>query len=132
MPRPPQRPLYVAVILERQDNHVLIALADEGDVCSRPWCFPRGLAGAGESPEAAVRRVAREALGIEVEIVVGQPPLSAELDGELADVRYFFCGLLTDEEPAGPYAEIRWVARAHLREYAFDAASGPVVDWLLE
>ncbi len=132
MEKPHQRPLYVAVILERHDNHVLIALAEEGDVCSRPWCFPRGLARPPETPEAAVRRVALDDLGVSVDIVVGQPPLPAELNGEEVDVRYFFCGLITGEVSAGPYAEIRWVARAHLREYAFDGASRPVVDWLLE
>jgi len=132
MARPRQRPIQVAAILERHDNHVLIALAAEGDVCVRPWCFPRGPARLDESPEAAMRRVAQDQLGVSVEIVVGQPPLPAELDGEQVDVRYFFCGLVTGEVSRGPYAEIRWVPRGHLREYAFDAASTPVVDWLLE
>jgi hypothetical protein len=54
------------------------------------------------------------------------------LDGREVEMRYFFCGVMDGEPRPGPYAEIRWVSKGHLREYEFDAPSKPVVDWLLE
>ncbi len=79
-----------------------------------------------------MRRIALEQLGIHVEIVVGQPPLTAALDGQEFEVRCFFCGIIDGEPLKGPYAEIRWVSRGHLREYEFDYPSKPIVEWLLE
>ena len=79
-----------------------------------------------------MRRVARQELGIEVEIILGQPPLVEEIDGQAVELRYFFCDLTTGAPQAGRYDEIRWVSKAHLREYDFDRVSAPVVQWLLE
>ncbi len=126
-----RRPLYAAGIIERLDHHVLIALASGREEEGRLWQFPRGPAEPNESAEAAMRRVARRELGIEVEIVVGQPPLVEDIDGQAVELRYFFCGLTTGVPQVGPYREIRWVSKAHLREYDFDHPSAPVVQWLL-
>ena len=127
-----RRPLYAVGIIERPDHHVLIALASGREEQGRLWQFPRGPAEPNESVEAAMRRVARQEFGIEVEIVVGQPPLVEEIDGKAVELRYFFCDLTTGVPQAGGYEEIRWVSKAHLREYDFDQASAPVVQWLLE
>jgi len=127
-----QRPVYTAGIIERSDSRILIALPSAGEYESRLWQFPRGPVAANESPEAAMRRVAKEMLGIFVEIVVGQPPLIESVGGRDVELRYFFCAPGTGEAAAGPYAEIRWVVKAHLCEYDFDAASQPVCRWLLE
>jgi 8-oxo-dGTP diphosphatase len=131
MARRPSRRLYAAAIIERPDNRVLIALPTDMAESDRRWQFPRGHIEAGESPEAAIRRVARQQLGVGVEIVVGQPPLLARLEDAEAKLRYFFCGITTGEAQAGPYAEIRWVLRPHLQEYDFDSASQQVADWLV-
>ncbi len=123
--------LFVAAIAERHDNQMLIALPATATDAERYWQFPRGLAHSDESPEKALRRVVLADLGIRVQIVVGQPPLSAPVDGKQAELRYFFCGIVDGTPQPGPYAEIRWVPKHHLEEYEFDEASRPVVDWLL-
>lgn len=128
----PLRKLFVAGIIERHDNHLLIALSKGIDPEERCWCFPREPATPSESPEATVRRLADQGLGIRVEIVVGQPPLIARIGGEEVELRYFFCGVIQGEAVPGRYAELRWVPRHHLREYDFDEPSRPVVEWLLE
>lgn len=79
-----------------------------------------------------MRRVANEGLGVEVEIVVGQPPIAVKIESCEVELRYFFCGIITGDLSAGDYAEIRWVNRGHLREYEFDEASRAVVEWLLQ
>ncbi len=132
MTRRLRRPVYVAGIVEHPDNCVLIVLPAGGKGETRLWRFPGGPAKPSESPEAAMRRYARETLGVGVEIVVGQPPLVQEVDGREVELRYFFCGVAEGEPTPGPYAEIRWIHRSHLREYEFDVVSKPVVEWLLE
>jgi ADP-ribose pyrophosphatase YjhB (NUDIX family) len=122
----------VAGLIERADSWLLIARADAEEDAPRVWQFPRGPARAGEWPEAAMRRFARTELGVRVEIVVGQPPLIEQVDGARVELRYFFCEILDGDPLVGPYAEIRWVSKLHLREYEFDAPSQIVVDWLLE
>lgn len=127
-----RRPLYVAAIIERFDNHMLIARGARGADGTALWFFPRAPANPGESPEAAMRRVAQELLGIEIEIVVGQPPLVEQVDGVSAELRYFFCGVILGEPQAREGGELRWVPKAHLREYEFDPPSRIVAEWLLE
>ena len=129
---------YVAAIIERQNNDILIVRSPESSESSDStgggpkWMFPRGRVRDDESPEAAARRTTRDDLGIEVEIVVGQPPLVAEIGGERVELRFFFCGLISGGEESGPEDVIRWVPKHHLREYEFDVVTQPVADWLLE
>lgn len=124
-------PMVAAAIVERFDNHLLIALPSLDDP-KREWQFPRVRVEEDESPESGVRRCCRHQLGLTVEVVVGQPPLRFEIDGDECDVRYFFCGVVSGEPTPGPNAEVRWVPRGHLREYEFDAVSRPIAEWLLE
>ena len=132
MPRRERGPIYAAGIIERVDNDLLIALPPSEPDAARLWVFPRGRARDDESPEAAMRRIAQEQLGLTVEVVVGQPPVREAIDGATVEIRYFFCGIIEGVPATGAYAELRWISRAHLREYEFDAASRKVVDWLIE
>jgi len=130
--RPPSRRRVAAAIIERHDSHVLIVLPYADSESPRHWQFPRGIVGAEESPEGAIRRIARETLGIGIEIVVGQPPFFAELDGEEMEWRYFFCGVLAGDPNAGLFAEIRWLQKGQLGKYEFDSPSRPIAAWLVE
>jgi 8-oxo-dGTP pyrophosphatase MutT (NUDIX family) len=127
-----RRSLYVAGIIEGHDNQLLIVLPKGSTGMSRQWQFPRGRAKTEESPEAAMRRMAEEDLGIKVEIIVAQPPLAMEVDGTVVELRYFICGVVRGELNMGPYRETRWVPKGHLREYELDKPSRPVAKWLLE
>lgn len=132
MPLRPARPMYAAIILERPDHHHVIvrpAVVRDED---RVWIFPRGRVNVNEAPEAAMRRIAKSDLGISVEVLVGQPPFLVQVNGEEAEMRYFYCAIDEGEPRAGPYEELRWVSKPHLREYDFDGASEPVAQWLLE
>ncbi len=96
------------------------------------WTFPGGPVSDGETPEAALRRLLQERLGLKVKILYGQPPFDAEWEGTTHRWRFYFC-----EGLAGPlnnrhYQEVRWVLRPTLQEYEFDPVSQKVVDWLLE
>jgi ADP-ribose pyrophosphatase YjhB (NUDIX family) len=130
MARRPRLRRIAAAIIERHDKHFLIARSKEE--AERVWLFPRGIVRDDESAEAGMRRIAREDIGLMIEIVVGQPPLEVESGGERFEIRYFFCGLIHGDARPGPYAEVRWVSRAHLQEYDFDGASKPVVEWMVQ
>ena len=125
-----RRKSHAAGIIQRHDNHVLIVAPRNDQGPDRMWQFPRGPVNSGESPEAAMRRVAARQLGLKVKILVGQPPFVCKLGPEKAEIRYFVCSVSSGEAKAGPYAEIRWVLRGQLCEYEFDQASRPVVEWL--
>lgn len=128
----PLRPIYSAAIIERPDHHFLIARPLAVSEQTRVWIFPRGKVAPTESPEAAMRRITRADLGVAIEVVIGQPPFLARIAEQEVEIRYFFCGITSNEPRKGPYEELRWVSRPHLREYDFDAVSEPVVQWLLE
>lgn len=126
-----RRPKFAAGLIERSDQELLIALPRSDSQTERRWQFPRDEVQAKESPEAAMRRVAKERLGIEVEITIGQPPVLAQLGGRSVEMRYFHCEVTSGEPSARQYAEVRWIPKAHLREYEFDEVSQPVAAWLL-
>lgn len=125
-------PTYAVGIVERYDNHLLILLTETHVDSPRLWQFPRGPIAPKETPEDGMRRIASELLGLEVEIVVGQPPVPCSLDGTEVQLRCFFCSPVEGEAHTDEPVELRWVPKAHLREYDFDAASQPVADWILE
>jgi len=122
-------PLFVVGMIEQSDDEFLIVRSAETP--ERIWHLPRGPAKPEESAEEAMRRVAREQLEIDVDIVIGQPPIAAEIEGNQVELRYFFCALIGGTLVSGPYAEFRWVPKAQLREYEYDAPTRPVVEWLL-
>ena len=123
--------VYAAGIVERFDRCALIVLP-KSPGGARLWRFPRGPVLPSESPEAAMRRIARTTLGLGVEVLVGQPPIVTVLDGQEITMRYFFCGVGRGEVRSDVYRESRWVSRAHLREYEFEESCRPVVEWLLQ
>lgn len=112
-------------IVENKSGEVLIGRA-EG---SEAWIFPQAEVGAGETPEAALRRAARE-LGLRIRIHTVQPPVEVETGGGKKVFRYHFCeggGQGGD----GPFAETRWVLSGQLREYVFTGQDREVVEWIL-
>ncbi|MFQ5415214.1 MAG: NUDIX hydrolase, partial [Phycisphaerae bacterium] len=66
MTTPP--PIYAAAIIEDPDGRVLIVLPYDETGPDRRWRFPIGRVRDGESPEAAMRRITRSDLGVDVDI----------------------------------------------------------------
>lgn len=123
--------MYAAGVIEREDGHVLIAIGKDQAASSRLWQFPRCPVAPGATPEAAMRRFAAEDLDMPIDIIEGRPPLVCEVDGSEIELRYLFCVPVGGDPHTGPFAEIRWVRKAHLLEYEFDEASKPVSAWML-
>jgi 8-oxo-dGTP pyrophosphatase MutT (NUDIX family) len=96
------------------------------------WCFPSGPIEEGEAPEAALRRVVQNLIGISVRVVWGQPPFDQEWDDVTCRWRFFFCETTDSRVHNDYFAQIRWVPEGALREYDFDPVTQRVVDWMLE
>lgn len=79
-----------------------------------------------------MRSLARDTLGLSIDIAVGQPPLQEEMDGTMVELRYFFCSVAEGDPSAEEDRSIRWICKPHLREYEFDSLSQPVVQWILQ
>ncbi len=117
-------------ILQRPGDRCLIVRPNSDEDC--PWEFPGGPIRAGESPEAGLRRVVREQLGVAIDIVQGQPPVSFGSGTHQVIYRYYLCGVTNAEPAAVGVAQLRWVLRKQLIEYDFPAAFRPIVEWLME
>lgn len=96
------------------------------------WEFPGGRIGGRDSPEAGLRRLVRAQLGVELELVVGQPPFEYSFGTHVVVYRYYLCGLLQGEPQPLGCAEVRWVLTGQLCEYMFDPPTYQVVQWLIE
>ncbi len=123
---------FAAGVIERGRDEMLIALPEATKADPRFWQFPRCPISQGDAPEKTLRQFARQALGIDIKITVGQPPFTGEIDDEEVELRYMIARCeASDSITPGPYAELRWVSRVHLLEYELDAVSNPVAEWLL-
>lgn len=121
-----------AGIIERFDNRLLVVRSSAAEAACGPWEFPHGRVQADESPEAAMRRIAQHDLGLRVEIVIGQPPLTQEVDGQSVQLRYFFCGVMSEEAPTERDGRIDWVLTKQLGDHDFAEWCKPLVAWLQE
>jgi 8-oxo-dGTP pyrophosphatase MutT (NUDIX family) len=124
-------PVVVAGIIQRYDDRVLICRKNADDD-RRRWVFPGGMMGEDRSPEAALRRLVLERVGLRIEIVVGQPPLLGQYEGRNVEYRFFTCGLADGEASPIGYAEVRWVVKSRLCEYEFDPPTDHVIRWFTE
>ncbi|MBU0639567.1 MAG: NUDIX domain-containing protein [Planctomycetes bacterium] len=125
-----KRWIEARALIQRAGRTYLIAKPHTDETC--PWEFPGGKVRSGEMPEAVLRRVCRTALGVELEVLIGQPPFEHRFGTHVVTYRYCLCGIRRGEPTAIGYAEIRWILVGQLREYVFDSPTQQVVDWLLE
>ena len=117
-------------LIQRPGEHYLIVRPTNDEEC--PWEFPGGPLRANESPEAGLRRICRDVLGVPIEISQGQPPVAYSFGTHTVTYRYYLCGVLKGEAAALGVAELRWVLRKQLVEYVFAEPMRQVVEWLLE
>jgi A/G-specific adenine glycosylase len=119
----------VACIIENTKGEVLICRGSDESGERQPWTFPCALAKPGETPEAAMRRVALATVGVEIDIHTGQPPFVANHGDTLAAYRFFIATIMEGEPAPVDCEEVRWVLPAQLCEYDFAQAHCPVVEW---
>ena len=129
----PQKPTWIEsrALIERAGREFLILKPRSADE-DCPWEFPGGRLERKESPEAALRRMLRDACGVEVELQVGQPPFVHNYGSHSITFRYYMCGIARGNPVTPKGADLRWVKLGQLRDYHFDVPTQQVVDWMLE
>ena len=120
----------VRAIIRRRQREILI-IRPEGDP-ERPWSFPGGNLHPHEPPVAGLRRICRNSIGQDVNIIGACIRASYGFAFHTVDSRYYLCELadssaLDDERP-----DARWILLAQLREYFFSPPTQLVVDRILE
>ena len=129
---PQPRPTVVSCLIERTRREILICTATSSNDGDRTWEFPTGIVGGDESPETAMRRLAKRLVGLHIDIRTGQPPLPGEYRDRPATYRFFLAGVQSGQaEPIG-YEQVRWVNQAQLIEYDFTEPYKLVVAWYCE
>lgn len=131
MARHAELPRVSLGLIEGPRNEWLILCPAGDSATERHWTFLHGPVRQGESPEAALRRLTSDQLEVKVDIYVGQPPVIITLDGQRVELRCFFCSIVAGNAAAPEGMEIRWIPKAHLEEYQFDALSAPIAAWLV-
>lgn len=125
-------PTVVSCLIERPRREVLICTDTANQSPERTWEFPTGIVERGESPEAAMRRIVVEQVGLHIDIHTGQPPIPGEFRGESVTYRFFLAGVQSGEAQTLSYDEVRWVNEAQLVEYDFAEPFRSVVSWYHE
>ena len=77
-----------------------------------------------------MRRIGREQLTVDLQILVGQPPLLLDYTGQSCEFRFFICDAAGRPPKAPEGIELRWFARADLRAAPLDAWCSTAADWL--
>jgi A/G-specific adenine glycosylase len=128
--RRPQRSLphhHLAVGLIRSRGWLLIARRPEEGLLGGLWEFPGGKIGAGETPQAAVRREVREEMGIEVEV----GGLVAQVDHAYSHFRItlhaYWAELVAGRPRPTAATAWCWVRPSRLGEFAFPAANQRII-----
>ena len=126
-------PVVSMGMIEDADGRVLICRRASTNADGSPWELPAAVARRRESPEAAMRRAAREGVALSVAIAIGQPPFRDEYDGRVAIYRFFVCRRTAGEARASlPYSELRWIEPGQLIEYEYRPPVQSIVNWYVE
>ena len=124
-----QPPTIVTAAVVERDGRLLVTRRLEGTHLAGCWEFPGGKCEGGEAPEPCLERELREELG--VESTVG-PEIHRTLytyGGKVLDLRFFRCEIAGEPRPLLGQ-EVRWVARAGLRDLRFPPADAELVEML--
>ncbi|MCH7721355.1 MAG: NUDIX hydrolase [Planctomycetes bacterium] len=126
-------PVVATGMVESDDGRVLICRRRAADDKRSRWELPAVIMRPDESPEAAMRRAAKQCVDLTVTVTTGQPPFRDQFDGRMSIYRFFVCHRKTgDARALDPYHEIRWIQPGQLIEYDYDAPTQSIVNWYIE
>jgi 8-oxo-dGTP diphosphatase len=121
----------VAAIIEKQGRY-LITQRRSTDVLAGLWEFPSGKVETGETDEVVLRRELRERAGVVADVgdVIAQS--THRSDGRVVDL-VLYRATIAPTQKLRPLraAELRWVPRHELGNYAFPPADRAATDLLL-
>jgi 8-oxo-dGTP diphosphatase len=124
-----RRKLVVAALVQGDDGRTLLTRRPPGKPMGGLWELPGGKVEEGEAPEAALEREIAEELGVGCTVGdIYQVVSHRYPDFDLLMLVYR-CRL-EGAPRAVEVAELAWVERRHLRDFAVLPADGPIIDRL--
>lgn len=123
--------LDVAVAIVFRDSKILIARRKLGGVLGGFWEFPGGKQEPAETLEDCVRRELNEELGIKVHPVISFTPIQHQYPDRHVTLHAFLCTHESGEPKAIACDEIRWVAPADLKTFAFPPANQELIEQVI-
>ena len=122
----PSATVVTAAVIFRE-GRILIAQRHNGD-----WEFPGGKLEAGETLEQCLVREILEELGLHIDII--RPFLTVDHDYPAKRIRLhsYICTWVRGKPVANDHSRIDWIEIERLRDFAFAAADGPIVQKLLQ
>ena len=121
----PELPIALALIW--REGRLLISRRREETHLGGFWEFPGGKIEAGESPEAAAEREAREELAVQVRAWARRAPIRYAYAERTVCLHPVDCDWIAGEPEAVQVAQWRWVAPENLAEFDFPPANRTLI-----
>ncbi len=125
-----ERISVVAAVIERHGRYLLTKRAAKA-VLPGYWEFPGGKVEPGETPEEALAREVRERISVEVRV----GPLIGRRAHDYGDyeveLSIYEAQIVSGQVCPGNVADVAWVPRDELNDYAFPPADREAMDLLL-
>ena len=115
----------IAIVVICRGEEVLIGPRPDDALLAGYWEFPGGKIHAGESPEEAATREAREETGLDVRLVRSLGRVVHTYDYGTVELHFFAAEAMTAD--AVPNPPFRWVNRSDLTDYRFPEANASIV-----
>ncbi len=123
--------IRVVVAVIEQEGRYLITQRRSTVVLAGLWEFPSGRVETGETDEAALRREARERLGVDMDVGCSTAHRTHRYDGYAVDLVLYRTTIRPTKEPRPiGVADLRWVTPQELENYAFPPADQATTDLL--
>jgi A/G-specific adenine glycosylase len=110
--RRPRRPLplrrAVAAVIHERSN-LLLSRRPERGLLGGLWGFPGGFKEQGESNQAAIKRVIKEQLGLEIDVEQPMPPLAHSYTHFRAMLQPYVCQARSNGGHLKERGDVRWV-----------------------
>lgn len=122
----------VAIAVIVMDGQLLIAQRPMGVHLGGLWEFPGGKIDAGETPEAALIREAREELGVELATTEKLPLMEHHYPQRSVRIHPWRCRVIGGEPRAIGCQQFRWVRAHQLVEFEFPVANRQLIEGLID
>jgi 8-oxo-dGTP diphosphatase len=123
--------LVTAAVIERS-GLILLARRVTSAHGAGGWEFPGGKLEAGEAPEACLAREIKEELGVTITVGALLAAVRHAYPATTICLRAYRAQIVAGEPQAAEHAELAWVPRARLLDYALLPADVPIAQLLAQ
>jgi mutator protein MutT len=120
----------VSAALIFRNGKLLIAQRHKESHLGGLWEFPGGKREVGETDEECLAREIREELGVEISVGHLFEEITHHYPEKSVHLKFFLCRLVVGEPAPLGCAEVKWIGKDELGDYAFPAADARLLEKL--